>query len=402
VSGATRTGAHSIDIERLHAGYGGAPVLRGLDLRIPGGSLACVLGPSGCGKTTLLRVLAGFQPATEGRVRIGGSLVDDGHHPVRPERRRVGYVPQEGAMFPHLSVADNVGFALGRSVGGDRRARTARIGELLELVGLAGLERWQPHQLSGGQQQRVAIARALACDPAVVLLDEPFAALDATLRARLRADVRSILEAAGVTAVLVTHDQTEALSLADLVAVIRDGRVLQAGPPAEVYGRPANEEIATFVGDATLVPAVVEDGLAVTAVGRLRVDAAARIRSGSALAVVRPEQVRLAADDGRSDGAPGAGLAGRVTSWVYHGHDARVDVLVETAHGPVTLAARTGGAVALQAGMPVTVAIAGPVWAIAVEAAGGGRPGPTCDRGYSGGRIVAPGRRGVTGVESAT
>ncbi|MEA2670272.1 MAG: iron(III) transport system ATP-binding protein, partial [Chloroflexota bacterium] len=289
------TGAHSIDVERLHAAYGGAPVLRGLDLRIPGGSLACVLGPSGCGKTTLLRVLAGFQPATGGRVRIGGSLIDDGRHRVRPERRRVGYVPQEGAMFPHLSVADNVGFALGRATGGGRRARAARIGELLELVGLAGLERWHPHQLSGGQQQRVAIARALACDPEVVLLDEPFAALDATLRARLRADVRSILKAAGVTAVLVTHDQTEALSLADLVAVIRDGRVVQAGPPADVYGRPANGEIATFVGDATLVPAIVEDGLAVTAIGRLRLDAASPIGSGSALAVVRPEQVLLTA-----------------------------------------------------------------------------------------------------------
>jgi iron(III) transport system ATP-binding protein len=368
-----RTVAPSIDVESLHAGYGGATVLRGLDLHVPGGSLACVLGPSGCGKTTLLRTLAGFQPAIHGAVRIGGSLVDDGRHRVRPEHRRVGYVPQEGAMFPHLSVAGNVGFSLARVGPSRRRSRMARIGELLELVGLAGLERWHPHQLSGGQQQRVALARALAGDPAVVLLDEPFAALDATLRARLRADVRSILRAAGVTAVLVTHDQTEALSLADLVAVIRDGRVVQAGPPAEVYGRPASEEIATFVGDATLVPAVVEDGLALTALGRLRLDPASPITSGSALAVVRPEQVRLAATVPALGDASDRRLFGRVASSAYYGHDTRTEVVVQTVDGTITLAARAGGAITLADGMPVTVAVDGPVWAIPAESDATGR-----------------------------
>jgi iron(III) transport system ATP-binding protein len=368
MSDGTHADARSVQVEDLCAGYGGAPVLRSLDLRVPGGSLACILGPSGCGKTTLLRVLAGFQSATAGRVRIGGTLVDDGRHAVRAQRRRVGYVPQEGALFPHLCVADNVGFSLARMGRGGRGARAARVGEMLELVGLAGLEEWHPHQLSGGQQQRVALARALAGDPQLVLLDEPFAALDAALRARLRADVRSILDAAGVTAILVTHDQTEALSMADVVAVIRDGRVVQAGPPAEVYRRPADEHVAAFVGEGTLLPATVEAGVAVTALGRLELDAASPLRSGRALAVVRPEQVRLARADAPSVDAPETVLPGRVTSSMYHGHDARIDVIVQTSAGPLSITARVGGTVALGEGMAVTVAVSGPVWAIAAEA----------------------------------
>jgi iron(III) transport system ATP-binding protein len=351
--------ARSVEIENLHAAYGAAPVLRGVDLRIPGGGLACVLGPSGCGKTTLLRVLAGFQPATEGRVRIAGSLVDDGRRRVRPERRRVGYVPQDGAMFPHLSVADNVGFALTGRGRHRRAARAARVAELLDLVGLGGLERWHPHQLSGGQQQRVALARALACDPEVVLLDEPFSSLDAALRVRLRADVRAILGATGVTAVLVTHDQAEALSLADLVAVIREGRVVQAGAPAEVYGRPADAAVATFVGEATLLPATVEGGVLHTALGRLALDPACPA-AGAALAVLRPEQVRLATGARDADG----GLTGRVTGTEYQGHDSRVEVQVQLPGGPLTLAARGGGVTRPEPGAAVTVEIPGPLWAM--------------------------------------
>ncbi len=348
--------ARSVEIENLHAAYGAAPVLRGVDLRIPGGGLACVLGPSGCGKTTLLRVLAGFQPATEGRVRIAGALVDDGRRRVRPERRRVGYVPQEGAMFPHLSVADNVGFALTGRGRHRRAARAGRIAELLELVGLGGLERWHPHQLSGGQQQRVALARALACDPEVVLLDEPFSSLDASLRARLRADVLAILGATGVTAVLVTHDQAEALSLAGLVAVIREGRVVQAAAPAEVYGRPVDAAVAGFVGEATLLPATVEGGVLHTALGRLALDPACPA-AGAALAVVRPEQVRLATGDG---------LPGRVTGTEYQGHDSRVEVRVQLPAGPLTLAARAGAGTGPEPGTMVTVDIPGPLWAVTV------------------------------------
>jgi iron(III) transport system ATP-binding protein len=383
--------ARSVQVEDLCAGYGGAPVLRGLDLHVPGGSLACVLGPSGCGKTTLLRVLAGFQAASAGRVRIGGTLVDDGRRAVRAERRRVGYVPQEGALFPHLCVADNVGFSLARMGRGGRGARATRVGELLELVGLAGLEGWHPHQLSGGQQQRVALARALAGNPQLVLLDEPFAALDAALRARLRADVRSILDAAGVTAILVTHDQTEALSMADVVAVIRDGRVVQAGPPAEVYRRPADEHVAAFVGEGTLLPAAVEGGVAVTALGVLELDAASALRSGRALAVVRPEQVRVGPAGAPSIDAPETVLLGRVTSSMYQGHEARIDVIVQTSAGPLSIAARVGGAVALGEGMTVTVSISGPVWAIAAEVRAEGTDPPQHShelRGHHGHRPV--------------
>ena len=215
------TTSPGVAISGLESSYGTTRVLRGLDLVVTRGDIACVLGPSGCGKTTLLRVLAGFLPAEAGTVSIGGRVVDDGRHCVAPEDRRVGYVPQEGALFPHLTVAGNVGFALARRSRRQRALRRGRVEELLELVGLAGFGHRRPDELSGGQQQRVALARALICEPDLVLLDEPFAALDASLRHRLRLDVRAALAAAGVTAILVTHDQTEALSLGDQVVTAR-------------------------------------------------------------------------------------------------------------------------------------------------------------------------------------
>ncbi|MBC7373654.1 MAG: ABC transporter ATP-binding protein, partial [Frankiales bacterium] len=217
----------------------GAPVLNGLDLDVVAGSLVALLGPSGCGKTTLLRLVAGFEPTDAGTVEVGGQLVAGPGCHVAPERRRVGIVPQEGALFPHLSVHDNVAFGLTRA-----QRRGTRPDEVLELVGLAELGRRMPHELSGGQQQRVALARALAPRPSLVLLDEPFSALDAGLRATVRAEVRASLQAAGAAAVLVTHDQQEALSVADVVAVVRDGQVVQAGDPWSVYAQPADLGVA--------------------------------------------------------------------------------------------------------------------------------------------------------------
>jgi iron(III) transport system ATP-binding protein len=357
VSAATR----ALEVEGLHASYGATPVLHGVDLRVRGGGLACVLGASGCGKTTLLRVLAGFLPAGRGRVRIGATVVDDGRRRMRPEQRRIGYVPQEGAMFPHLSVAGNVGFGLSGRGGRRRREREARVAELLELVGLGGTERCHPHQLSGGQQQRVALARALACEPELVLLDEPFSSLDAALRARLRADVRAILRATGVTAVLVTHDQTEALSLADTVAVIRDGRVVQSGEPAAVYGRPADAAVAEFVGEATLLPATIAGGALHTTLGRIVLDPACTVDSGPALAVVRPEQVLV------TPGGAGT-LRGRVASSEYQGNGARLELLVDTERGALALTARTRGGVAVEPGAAVGVEIDGPLWAVPGQA----------------------------------
>src|SRR5690606_34432698 len=202
-----------------------------------------------CGKTTLLRCIAGFERIDEGSIRLGDSVVAGPGVHQPPHRRRFAVVPQEGALFPHLSVAGNVGYGL------DRAARDrGRVDEVLELVGLAGYGRRMPHELSGGQQQRVAVARALAPRPAMILLDEPFSALDAPLRAEPRRDVRPALHEDGATAILATHDQEEALSLADQVAVMRDGRVVQQGTPTSVYAAPADAWVGGFVGGAVLLP----------------------------------------------------------------------------------------------------------------------------------------------------
>ncbi len=224
-----------VTVTGLDKAFGAQPVLAGLDLEVPAGSLTAILGPSGSGKTTLLRLLAGFERADAGTIGIGGVLVDGPGVHLPPERRRIGYVPQEGSLFPHLTVAGNVGFGLPARQHGARQRRGGKVEALLETVGLAGFGLRYPHQLSGGQQQRVALARALAIEPAVVLLDEPFASLDAHLRASVRADVQEIFRRAGTTAVLVTHDQDEALSVADRVAALRDGRIAQCAPPEDLY-----------------------------------------------------------------------------------------------------------------------------------------------------------------------
>ncbi len=263
------------------------PVLRSVDLDVPSGSLIAVLGPSGCGKTTLLRVVAGFERADAGTVEVGGTTVEGPGTHLPPERRRVGVMPQEQALFPHLSVAANIGYGL---TGADRR-NGVRVDEMLALAGLTGLGARMPHELSGGQQQRVALARALAPAPSVVLLDEPFGGLDAALRLAIRSQVRSMLTATGATALLVTHDQEEALSVADRVAVMRDGRVVQEGTPAEVYGRPVDLGVATFVGEANVLPGTVRDGFADTVLGRLPV--AGGGGAGPVQVVVRPEQLHV-------------------------------------------------------------------------------------------------------------
>ena len=222
-----------------------------------------MLGASGSGKTTLLRVIAGFERIESGVVRLGTTVFDDGRSSLPPERRRMGYVPQDGALFPHLRVAANVAFGM------RRRADRRKVGDLLEAVGLTGLERRYPHQLSGGQQQRVALARALAIEPEVVLLDEPFSALDAAMRASVRREVAEILRARGTTTVLVTHDQDEALSMADRVAVLRDGRIVADARPEDLYRSPLDAELAGFLGEANLLPGTVSGGVAETALGRL-------------------------------------------------------------------------------------------------------------------------------------
>ncbi len=331
--------------------FGSTTVLDGIDLDVPSGSVAGVLGPSGSGKTTLLRVLAGFVTADGGRVELGAdTLVADAVH-VAPERRRIGVVPQESALFPHLSVGANVGFGLRRGV--SRPERDARVAELLELVGLAGRSNADPHEMSGGEQQRVALARALAPHPRLVLLDEPFSALDASLRARLRDDVSAILRAAGCTAVLVTHDQEEVLTVADQVAVMLGGRIAQAAPPRELYAAPATLDVALFVGDSSVVRGEVRGGFVRTALGRspLAVPTAA----GPATAVLRPEQLSLVSLVGGRSGAAGA-----VVAHTYNGPDGEARVLLDTGE---EVAARVDHDTVVTAGDAVRVAVRGPVLA---------------------------------------
>ncbi len=362
-----------ITVSGLCKRYGRHIVLDGVDLEVPAGSLTAVLGPSGSGKTTLLRILAGFQRPDGGRVQLGGTTVEEaGRVHVPPERRRVGYVPQEGALFPHLSAAGNVAFGLPH-----RERRGPRPGELLALVGLAGFDDRYPHQLSGGQQQRVALARALAVRPEIVLLDEPFSSLDAALRAEVRQDVARVLARTGTTAVLVTHDQDEALSLADQVAVLRDGRVAQCATPETLYRCPVDPAMAGFVGDANLLDGLVGDGRVATLLGELAlVGGPAVLGDGvRAIVLVRPEQVRL--DD--SPDAPGS--PARVEAVEYHGHDAVVTLQATGAPGP-RLLARVPGAPAVKPGLVLRASATGPV--VAWRHEGAEQPVPVPGTGTAG------------------
>jgi iron(III) transport system ATP-binding protein len=385
------------DVRGVHKSYGGHRVLRGVDLVIETGSLTAILGASGSGKTTLLRVLAGFERADAGKVTMDDRVVDDGHRHVAPERRRVGYVPQEGALFPHLSVAGNVAFGLDRAA-----RRGGRVNDLLELVGLADLGHRYPHQLSGGQQQRVALARALAINPAMVLLDEPFSSLDAALRASVRADVVTALRTAGATALLVTHDQDEALSMADRVAVLRDGVIAQIGAPQQLYDRPADVDLASFLGEANVVPGRVQDGRIHTALGVLAlqngsppgVEGVAGLADRAAVAIVRPEQIRVATrhEVGHRSvdtaSAP-AGVAGLVQEIHYFGHD--TVMLVRPADGGTPLRVRIAGAGHVPAGATVTLTALGPVAAFpAPSPAGNAAAIP--DVSVNGDAATAPGR----------
>ncbi|MDQ3762589.1 MAG: ABC transporter ATP-binding protein [Actinomycetota bacterium] len=327
-------------------GFATTTVLRGVDLTVPEGALAAVLGPSGCGKTTLLRIVAGFDTADAGEVVIGGRLVTGPGVAIPPERRRVGMVPQEGALFPHLSVAGNIGFGLPR----DRRS--SRVAEMLDLVGLGGYGSRMPAELSGGQQQRVALARALAPGPALVLLDEPFSALDTGLRVALREDVRLALHITGATAVLVTHDQQEALSTADVVAVLQDGAIVQAGTPADLYSTPRNLHVATFIGEAVVLDAVLSStDAADCALGMLPVRATETTPGSRGTVVLRPEQVLL--------GPPDRGVLARVARVVFYGHEALVRLAL--ADGAVPVTARTSDGHRLHPDDEVGLTVSGPV-----------------------------------------
>lgn len=325
----------------------------GVDLEVRSGAFAAVLGASGSGKTTLLRCIAGFEHPDAGTISLGGRLLVGGGAPsVRSHARNVGVVPQEGALFPHMSVAQNVAFGLR---GSPKAARHRRVDELLGMVGLADLAKRRPHELSGGQRQRIALARALAPEPQLILLDEPFSALDARLREDLRAEVKALLADLGSTALLVTHDQAEAMSMADHLVVMRAGRVVASGTPREVYEHPVDLEMAAFLGNAsTLTGTVTRAGTTVRvrcALGELRIGNDFQ-GEGACRVMVRPEDLHL------SDAA--SAVASEVVATAYHGSSCSLTVrlgggeeVVVAAAGHVT--AKVGDVVRIAANEPVIV-----------------------------------------------
>jgi iron(III) transport system ATP-binding protein len=302
----------------VSAGYGRETVLEDVGLTVTEGATTAVLGGSGSGKTTLLRVVAGFLRPRSGTVTVGGRTVAGPGTWVPPERRGVGYVRQDGALFPHVSVAGNIAFGLPWP----RRRHHDRVLELLDLVGLpAAIAERQPHQLSGGQQQRVALARALAPRPGLILLDEPFSSLDTALRATTREATARALRATGATAVLVTHDQDEALSFADEVAILKAGRFRQVDVPRTLYREPVDAEVAEFLGDALLIAGSAADGSVTCRLGTLPVHASGEHGDGEGDVdvMIRPEQLSLT--------QPGAGqLDAVVRNVAYFGHDAVVEL----------------------------------------------------------------------------
>jgi iron(III) transport system ATP-binding protein len=302
----------------LTRSFGDVVALSHFSLDVWEGGVVTLLGPSGCGKTTALRVIAGFEQA-DGSVEIHGRTVLGDDVFIPPEKRRVGMVFQDYALFPHMSVAANVGYGLARA------DRPKRVAQVLELVGLTGLEDRMPNELSGGQQQRVALARALAPEPEVILLDEPFSNLDASLRDRVRRELRVILTEARTTAVFVTHDQEEALATSDIVAVMREGRVVQADTPAHLYAHPIDPWVADFLGDADVLESEARSGRVDTAVGTFDTDL-----SGLVSVILRPENVQISLGE-----TPNAVVAGSE----FFGHDQLVTLALD---GGTRVRARIG------------------------------------------------------------
>ena len=343
-----------LELHALSKSYGSVAAVDKVDLAVPAGSRTAIVGASGCGKTTLLRLIAGFEAPDSGSISLGGRLLADNAGAIPAHERGIGFLPQDGALFPHLSVAGNIGFALS----GSAPDRARRVGELAELVSLdqAMLKRW-PHELSGGQQQRVALARALGQRPRLMLLDEPFSALDTGLRTATRKAVTQVLAAAGVTTILVTHDQAEAFSFADQMAVMRDGRLVQLGAPMDLYLRPRDEATAAFLGEAVILQAQIREGWADCRLGRIAIDDRQRI--GVARIMLRPEQLQLIAASSGDD----EGCLGIVTEVDFSGYDCLLAVqpLGETANGqhrPLTV--RSLSMEAPAPGVTVRIKVVGP------------------------------------------
>ncbi|MDQ2649700.1 MAG: ABC transporter ATP-binding protein [Actinomycetota bacterium] len=339
------TAPAAIEATGISKSFGSTAAVRAAGVTVEPGQLVALLGPSGSGKTTLLRTIAGLEVPDAGTVTINGRVVVGPGTWVEPEQRRVGMVFQDGALFPHLTVEANVAFG---------EPAAGRVQSCLELVGLADRARSYPHELSGGERQRVALARALAPEPDVVLLDEPFAALDATLRVALREDVARILGEAGASALIVTHDQQEALSLADVVVVMRDGRVEQVGSPEELYGSPASTWVAGFLGEAVVLRGTADNGHVSCELGTFPNPSGLQ---GEVDVVLRPESVSLRSIDAVT-GDTAALATATVRSRSYFGHDQLVRLTLPSGD---EIQSRGGGAAAWHAGQTVGVVVDGPV-----------------------------------------
>lgn len=318
---------NALDVSGLVKSFGSQTVLHGIDLSVTAGTITAVVGASGCGKTTLLRLVAGFENPDGGTISIAGRQVAAAGKCTPAHRRDVGYVAQDGALFPHLTVGQNIAYGMS-----GRRNAKQRIAELLQTVSLdESYAARRPHELSGGQQQRVALARALARQPALMLLDEPFSALDTGLRASTRKAVAALLSDAGVTTLIVTHDQEEALSIADQVAVMRDGWFTKVGTPQEVYREPNDRFTAEFLGDCVLLPCTVAGGVATSALGRLPVRG--YVPDGGGTLMLRPEQLEATAV---SDDDLGDGMA-TVLASEFRGHDVLLTVDLGGDAAPITV-----------------------------------------------------------------
>ena len=339
----------SLEVNALTVHLGERRVLDELSITIESGTFTAILGPSGCGKTTLLRAIAGLVAPTSGTIRFGKQLVSVSSLVLPPHKRRIGYVPQEAALFPHLNVAENIAFALDKEQYTKDRRRII-VSEMLELIGLAHFGDRMPSELSGGQQTRVALARALAIEPKIVLLDEPFSALDAALRNELREEVSTLLKNRGTTSLMVTHDREEALVTADMIALMREGRIVQHGTPAEVYLTPSTPYAAVSTGDALVLPAK----RAGSQIFHPLTSGVSPDSSESGTIVIRPEEIEVSLD-------PKNGKRAIVTKIEYYGHDAVVEFgLIESAYLG-TLKARISGSTEFHLGQSIYVEHVGPV-----------------------------------------
>lgn len=331
----------NIKIDGLTVSYGAVTVLDNLDLFIPAESLVAVLGPSGCGKSTLLRAIAGFVAPKTGTIRFNDTLMSVSSVQVPPERRNVGYVPQEGALFPHLDVRQNIGFGLTKT-----KESQTRIDRMLELIGLKDFQDRYPHELSGGQQFRVAIARALAPAPNVMLLDEPFSSLDAQLREELRFEIKKLLKETKTTTILVTHDREEALVMADLVAPMRNGKIAQLGTPQEVYNNPAGLDTAISTGDALIIPAIQSaSGIVHTAFSTTP-----PVSGEEGNLIIRPEEIEISLTPNKANA--------KVEEVEYFGHDALIHLEL---NDKTKISARIAAPVKVKTGDKVLAIHKGPI-----------------------------------------